>query len=379
MSSCSEPKKCRVLWLANGLGVGGMERLLVTHARLGDRDAFEYHAAYLVDRPHSVVHELEELGVPVYRLGTGRRSDLRWVRDLVHIIKTREIDVVHAHSPLPASVARVALALTARNVRFVYTEHNRWDRFEPLTRWANRLTYRLNDKVFAVSDDCRSTVPKRLRPRVETLIHGIDVEAVAANRAFRDEMRAELGIDDDTVVIGTVANLRKQKNYPMLMRAAKRLIDDGQPVVFLAVGQGPLEDELNQLHSELGLGDRFRFLGFREDVHRVMSAFDVFCLSSDHEGLPVALMEATALGLPVVATAVGGIPDAVKNCVDEMLVTKGDEGELVRALKVTTARLDDRIGRAPLERAAPSRFDAARVVQTEERSYAGPSKLAGPT
>lgn len=370
MSSCSEPKKCRVLWLANGLGVGGMERLLVTHARLGDRDAFEYHAAYLVDRPHSVVSELEELGVPVYRLGTGRRSDLRWVRDLVHVVKSREIDVVHAHSPLPASVARVVLAVAARDVRFVYTEHNRWDRFEPLTRWANRLTYRLNDKVFAVSDDCRSTVPKRLRSRVETLIHGIDVEAVAANRAFRDEMRVELGIDDDTVVIGTVANLRKQKNYPMLMRAAKRLIDDGQPVVFLAVGQGPLEDELNQLHSELGLGDRFRFLGFRDDVHRVMSAFDVFCLSSDHEGLPVALMEAKTLGLPVVATAVGGVPGAIEDGEGGLLVDKGDDTEMAHALAVIAAST---LGRyafvAPLQPNSGV-FDAARAIEREERCYA---------
>ncbi|MCO5312200.1 MAG: glycosyltransferase [Microthrixaceae bacterium] len=360
-----------MLWLANGLGVGGMERLLVTHARLGDRDAFEYHAAYLVDRPHSVVRELEELGVPVYRLGTGRRSDLRWVRDLVHIVRSREIDVVHAHSPLPASVARVALALTARNVRFVYTEHNRWDRFEPLTRWANRLTYRLNDKVFAVSDDCRSTVPKRLRPRVETLIHGIDVEAVAANRAFRDEMRAELGIDDDTVAIGTVANLRKQKNYPMLMRAAKRLIDDGQRVVFLAVGQGPLEDELNQLHSVLGLGDRFRFLGFREDVHRVMSAFDVFCLSSDHEGLPVALMEAKALGLPVVATAVGGIPDAVEDGVDGLLVGKGDGSQLLEALESQFVELCARKRLASAALLGAGRFGAGSAVQCVESVYRG--------
>ena len=97
----------RVLWLAKGLGPGGMERLLETHARVGDRSIFEFEAAYLVERPHSIVGSLEELGVPVHRLEGGLAS---WPRQLRRLVAEQRIDVVHTHSPM---VAALAGALTA--------------------------------------------------------------------------------------------------------------------------------------------------------------------------------------------------------------------------------------------------------------------------
>lgn len=371
MKSAPGPR-VRVLWLAKGLGQGGMERLLVTHAKFGDRDRFDYRAAYLVDRPHSVIDELLELGVPVEQLGSGNGNDPRWVADLVRLVRRERIDVVHAHSPMPAAIARVALTMATPKVRFVYTEHNRWDRYSRPTRGANRLTFRLNDAAYAVSDDCRMTVPRSLRPKVTTLIHGIDVDAVAAHAAHRDEARAELGIADGTTVVGTVANLRKQKNYPMLLDAAAKVCAERDDVLFLAVGQGPLEGELRARHAQLGLGDRFRFLGFRSDVHRIMSAFDIFCLSSDHEGLPVALMEAIALGLPVVSTAVGGVPDAVGAGDGAWLVPVGDLDALARTIVVA---VDRRLADSPVMVASPRMFDARRSVALLEDCY-GP-KVTG--
>lgn len=358
--------RARVLWLAKGLGQGGMERLLVTHARFGDRERFDYRAAYLVDRPHSVVDELVDLDVPVTRLGTGNGADLRWVSDLVHLVRSENIDVVHAHSPVPASIARPVLRVATPSTRLIYTEHNRWDRYSTPTRLANMVTYPLDHQAFAVSDDCRSTIAPRLQRHVETLIHGIDVDAVAAHKSDRQVARAELGIDDGTVVVGTVANLRVQKNYPLLLEVAKRVTDEHPNVVFLSVGQGPLEAELKALHARLGLGDGFRFLGFRSDVHRVMSAFDIFCLSSDHEGLPVALMEALALDLPVVATDVGGVGDALRGDGASWLVPAGDGEALCRRLSAVA-----RVVSAGAERLArdSTTFDARGAVSTLERTY----------
>ena len=130
-----------VLWLAKGLGKGGMEQLLLNHARASDRTAFSYRAAYLVDRPHSVVEDLRSEGVPVRRLGNGRITDPRWVRDLLAELKDGEVDVLHVHSPLPGSIARAVLAVTRRRVKVVVTEHNRWDRYARPTRWVNRATF----------------------------------------------------------------------------------------------------------------------------------------------------------------------------------------------------------------------------------------------
>jgi glycosyltransferase involved in cell wall biosynthesis len=365
--------RIRVLWLAKGLGQGGMERLLVTHAKFGDRERFDYRAAYLVDRPHSVIDELEALDVPVTRLGSGSGSDPRWVLDLAKLVRRERIDVVHAHSPMPASVARPLVRVFSPRTKLVYTEHNRWDRFSAPTRIANMVTYPLNHVTFAVSDDCRDTVSPRLRPKVQTLIHGIDVDEVASHNADREHMRADLGIDDDAIVVGTVANLRKQKNYPLLLEVAKRVIAEHPNVLFLSVGQGPLEAELKDLHTQLGLGDRFRFLGFRSDVHSVMSAFDIFCLSSDHEGLPVALMEAKALGLPVVATGVGGIPEAVVDGVDGALVPPGDSDGLAEAVGRWAMDLSP-AGTTRKLVAREVRFDSSAAVAAQEAVY---ENLAG--
>ena len=91
--------------MVKGVGLGGMEQLLVTHARLGDRERFKYHVAYLVDRPHSVLAEFAELGVPTVRLGSGSNRDQRWIAQLRELVRREEIDVVHGHSPAPAALA----------------------------------------------------------------------------------------------------------------------------------------------------------------------------------------------------------------------------------------------------------------------------------
>jgi glycosyltransferase involved in cell wall biosynthesis len=146
------------------------------------------------------------------------------------------------------------------------------------------------------------------RRRAQVVRYGVDTEAVlAAAAGERDAVRVELGIEPDELVVGTVANLRRTKAYPDLLVAARDVIDAVPGVRFVAVGQGPHEAAVRALHTELGLGNRFVLAGYRADAVRVMSAFDVFCLASHHEGLPIALMEALTIGLPVVATDVGGV------------------------------------------------------------------------
>ncbi|MCA1846726.1 MAG: glycosyltransferase, partial [Actinobacteria bacterium] len=126
----------RVLWLAKGLGPGGMERLLVTHASAGDRNRFEYFAAYLVERPHSVVGDLERLGVRCTRFGDGRGLDPRWVLELRRFVRRHGIDLVHVHSPMVAALARPALHSMRHRPAVVYTEHNSWDCYTLPTRVA---------------------------------------------------------------------------------------------------------------------------------------------------------------------------------------------------------------------------------------------------
>lgn len=153
-----------------------------------------------------------------------------------------------------------------------------------------------------------------------------------------------------------------------MLAAARRLVDDGAPVTFLSVGQGPLEAELLELRDELGLGERFRFLGYQADPVRVLAAGDVFCLSSRYEGLPIALLEALALGLPAVVTAVGGIVDVVNDDVEGFLVPPQDPAELAQGLH----RSRDPGVRARLARSAAERgrdFSIRHAVDRIETVY----------
>ena len=135
---------------------------------------------------------------------------------------------------------------------------------------------------------------------------------MARRTELRAHVRAELGVDPDELLFLTVANLRPEKGYQVLLDAARTIADRGLPIRIAAVGQGPLNTTLHARHVELALGDRFQFLGQRDDVLELLAGVDAFVLPSLHEGLPVTLMEATSVGLPIVASSVGGIPQILR-------------------------------------------------------------------
>ena len=325
-------RRLRVLWLIKGLDAGGSELLLSMMAEVRDRDGFDYEAAYLLPWKRGLVADLERAGVTVHCLRGGREWDLRWAIRLRRLIRERGYDVVHVHSPYVAGIARVAIKTLPARPRLVYTEHLPWWGYVRPTRALNRLTYGLDDVNLAVSRTVADSIPRKLRDRVSVVVQGIFPERVRDQLRFRDEMRAELGVGPDEIVVGTVAHFRPQKGYPVLLEAARRVVDSGLPVRFVAVGRGPEEDHIRSIHARLGLGDRFLLTGFREDATRVMTAFDLFVMASHYEGLPLALMEALVLGTPVVATAVGGIPEGIKDGVEGLLVPPSRPEALAHAI-----------------------------------------------
>jgi glycosyltransferase involved in cell wall biosynthesis len=312
----------RVLWLVKGLGPGGAERLLVAAAAAHGRDGFSFEVDYLLPWKDALVGELATLGVPSRCLEVRDERDLRWAARLRRRLLREPVDVLHAHSPYPAGIARLVVRTLprARRPRLVYTLHNTWGSFARPTRWLCGATYPFDDADVAVSHQVHATLPRRLQARTEVVVHGVVLDEVRAQAACRDRVRAELGLGRDELVVGTIANFRAQKDYPNLLAAACSLGERGVPVRVVAVGQGQLEAETRALHERLGLGDRVLLLGRRDDAVRVLAACDLFTLASDNEGLPVAVMEALALGLPVVATAVGGVPEAVTDGVEGLLV-----------------------------------------------------------
>jgi glycosyltransferase involved in cell wall biosynthesis len=285
-------------------------------------------------------------------------------------VEADAIDIVHLHAPHPAAIARPVLCSMGQiRPAVVYTEHNGWDTYTPVTRWANALTYPLDDARLVVSQATLASIPHFLRGRTEVLVHGVELDVVRAHRDARRQIRAELGVDDRTVLVVTVANLRADKDYPTLLQAARRALDTGASIRFAAVGQGPLETEIRAEMGRLGLGEAFVLLGYRPDALDVLAAADLFTLSSRAEGYPVSLMEALALGLPIVATAVGGVMEAVRSSVEGILVPSGRPDLLGDALVDLAS---DPVKRSEMSLAAAERaslFDIRRATARVEAVY----------
>ncbi len=359
----------RVLLLIKGLGRGGAEQLLASGARHVDRTRFDYEVAYLLPHKDALVGELRDAGMPVTCLEGAQGP--AWVGRLRRLVRERRIDLVHAHSPVAAIGSRIAFGV--RRPRLVYTEHNVWARYHPVTYWANMATFFRNDHVFAVAEHVQASMryPRPLSwlpmPPTETLHQGIDVDVLPS--PARDGVRAELGIADDAPVVGTIANFKTHKAHDVLLRAAVDVRRAIPNVRFVLVGTGPLEADVRRLAETSGLNGTVVFAGFREDALRVASAFDVFTLASTYEGLSIALLEAMALGKPAVVTRVGGLPEVVDDGVTGLLVPSGEPGSLAGAIVrlLEDPGLRDRLGEAGRRRAAT--FDIRRAVRRTEDVY----------
>lgn len=338
----------RVLWLAKGLGLGGTEHLIVRAVSHFDRARFEIDVAYVLPWKDALVPELAALGVTTHCLGRGRGRWPGWVLRLRRLLATGRYDIVHTHMPYPAVAARL---LARRSTRLLHTEHNVWPRYRWPVRAANALTYRRNSAVVAVSEAVASTIrPPGGGPPVHVVVHGVDHQATHRGPEARAAARAALDLPADAFVVGTIGSLTVKKDHATLLAAVAEL-DQARPGVHVVViGGGPLEGELHQRVSDLGLRDRARLTGARSDARALLPAFDTFVLSSRHEGLPIALIEAMAAGLPCVATSVGGIPEVLEDGVGGFLVAPGDATALANA--IGKLREDDTLRAAEGERAA---------------------------
>jgi len=359
----------QVLWVIKGLGPGGAERLLVSVAQASDPERVTYEAAYVLPWKNHLVDELAAAGVPSHLVG-GRRglADVRWLTRLQRLFPA--FDVVCIHTPALASAVRPLVRVMKHRPKVVSVDHNLWSSYGRVTRLANQATVALDDQHVAVSDEVRSSMSERAQRATQVIVHGIPLAAVTARRREREAQRSQLGLTPDDVAVTTVANLRRTKDYPNLLRAAREVLASHPRVVFLAAGQGPLEDEIREEVARLGIADRFRLLGYVDNTVGLLSASDVFVLGSEVEGLSIALLEAMAIGLPVAATAVGGTPGVVTDSVEGRLVPARDPSALARAIGEI---LDDesaraRMGAAAIERAAE--FDISSAARAFEALYA---------
>lgn len=317
-----------VLVLVKGLGMGGAERLLVDQVCTGS-PGIRYVVAYArPDKTHYLA-DLEAAGVEAVCLASVGRGP--WSCRLATLLRRRRPDVVHSHSPLLAAVARVLVRarVAGRTARHVTTEHNRWPSFRVLTRIANAATMPLDAATWAVSEETRRSVwPPVTRRRVVTLHHGVDVE-----RVRREGARPAGEVPErEGFVFVHIANRRPNKAHEVLLDAFSLAVAEVPTMQLWLVGQWLDTEEFSALLAANPAADRISVLGARPDAVAVMSAADALVLSSDHEGLPVVVMEALALGTPIVSTAVGGVAEACRDGVEGLLVPPREPALLASAM-----------------------------------------------
>jgi glycosyltransferase involved in cell wall biosynthesis len=363
--------RVRVLWLVKGLAPNGAERLLLQAAESIDRSRFDLEIAYTMSWNDALLDDMRKRDVITHDLGDGRSkrvgprpSGLGWILRLRRLVVSRGYDIVHTHMPLPAAVARIVLRppfLDHQPLALVHTEHNVWPSYRRSTRLANALTYSRNQAVIAVSQSvARSVAPpwpasRATVPPIEVVIHGIDRNRFDDSPSARALGRQLLGVDGSAEVIGTVARLTPNKDQATLLRAFARVAPQRPAARLVIVGEGPLRPALDSLAAELGIADRVRFLGARDDVPAIFPGFDVFAVTSRYEGLALVLLEAMASGVPIVGTAIDGITDIVTDGETGLLRTPGDDRGVATAIE----RILEQPGLADqLRRSAAVRIDS---------------------
>ena len=335
----------RVLWLVKGLGHGGAERLLTLMAPKIRASGVDLDVAYMLPGASVYVDDFEQQGISTICLDARRTAEIRWVLNLRRLLRTSAYDLIHTHSPVPAVAARL---VHRAEVPIVHTEHNLWERYHRLTFAANAATYHRNAVALAVSDGVAASIspPRWARarryPPVRTLLHGVNPEDARLGPGARREARERLGLHPAVPVIGNVANLTPKKDHAGLLDAVDRLRHRFPDIVALVVGTGPLDHELRADAARRGLDRNVIFLGRRDDVLEILPALDVFVLSSRFEGLPISMLEAMVSEIACVVTSVGGIPEALRDGEEGLLVPPGDPGALASALEQVLANPDRR-------------------------------------
>jgi glycosyltransferase involved in cell wall biosynthesis len=259
--------------------------------------------------------------------------------------------LVHTHTSKAGLLGRFAAKL-ARVPIVVHTPHGHvfWGYFGP---WKTRmfillekLSTRLTDRIVAVTNKEKEDYILYKIAREDKLAvinSGVDLEKIKELPFLeRQKFKRELGIPEDILIVGMAGRLELVKGPEYLIEAAQYVLSEHPNVFFVFTGDGTRKPYLRQRSSELGITDKILFLGWRKDVTRVISIYDIFVFPSLNEGMGRVLVEAMALGKPIVASDVGGIPDLVTHGKNGFLVPPQNPGQLARFIQILLENKDRR-------------------------------------
>jgi glycosyltransferase involved in cell wall biosynthesis len=330
-----EPKPDRsavaVAHVVLSLEVGGLERVVVDLAREGVRLGQKVSVLCL-ERMGNLVEEARDAGAAVACFNKRPGIRLKVSSQIATHLRELKPDVVHTHQVGSLFYAGSAAHRAGVPV-LVHTEHGKHYSSRFRTRMLGRFAARRVNRFFCVSGDialearrCRIVDPGK----IVVLPNGIDISRFHPRSG--DSLRARFNIPADSPVIGTVGRLSEIKQQHLLLRALAELAPVFPSAHLLLVGDGPLRQELQRLADGLDLGGRVHFAGYQAEPESFLAMVNVFAISSRSEGMPLSVLEAWASGLPVVASAVGGLPELIGSTGAGLLFPTGDVAALASRL-----------------------------------------------
>jgi len=371
--------KLKVLHIIKSLGRGGAEMLLPETLHVHDTNRYEFHYIYFLPWKNQVAGELERSKGVVTCMPAGNNLKIMMkLGDIVDYIRKNQIDIVHCHLPWAGFAGR---GLRSRvHVPVIYTEHNKQERYHLFTRYLNRISFNRQDLAIAVSEDVRRSIVSNIRPRipVRTILNGINTEKFRRDVNAGTRIREALGISPDAVVIGSLSVFRSQKRLDKWLELFARLHSQNPEVRGVLVGDGPLREELLEKRGELGLQDLVFMPGLQTNSGDWFSTMDIFLMTSEFEGLPLALLEAMSCECGVVATRAGGISEVIRDGIEGYLEDVDRWDALLPHLTRLSANRQERerIGEMARKRVMEEFSIRQMVDQLEEiyEAYAGKSE-----
>ncbi len=366
----------RVLQLTSSLGFYGAEQMIMTLITALDSESFDVRLAALEKKrvsSNAIVSTARAAGFDAVTLPCRGWLDWGAIQELKSLVEEQRIEILHCHEPKSRLYGAVVSRMTG--VPMVATHHN-WTGQNLRTRLVELIDAAVLhscQRVVAVSGSVAESMRRVLisSSRIEVIPNGIDL-SVFKDSQQNSELRASLGIPPGVPVIGAVGRLDIQKAHERLIEAARKLTDAGQDAIYLIVGEGVERPRLESLVRNLGLSDRVLLPGYRSDIKPFLAIMDLFVLPSRREGTPMALLEAMAMRKPVVATAVGGVPDVLTDGIDGIMLPESGVGGLSDALlrllrDPALARQMARSGRRRVENEFSSRRMASRYEDIYRR------------
>jgi glycosyltransferase involved in cell wall biosynthesis len=346
----------RILHVTFNMGFGGTEQVIRQLVTNLNSQRFQCEIACIDGEVGAIGKAMEaDNGITIHSRKRGPGLDWKTILWLRRLIKSGDFDFVHCHQYSPYTYGWFAHWGTGAKV--VFTEHGRFhpDQHRKKARLINPLIALTSHRLVAISAATRNAlIEYEYMPaaRIKVIYNGITPLTVEEDR--KQELLTELGIKPGEVVIGTVARLDSVKNQPMMLQTTRTLIDQGYKVRLLLVGDGPERQNLEAERKRLTLDNAVIFTGFQSKPADYLSLMDIFLLPSFTEGTSMTLLEAMSLGIPTVATRVGGTPEIVEDKETGFLIESDNQEAFTRAIKNL---LDQPEQRKKMGSAAKARFE----------------------